>query len=312
MGNRGRHFGVVLAAGLAMLLAACGERVQVPPAHVGKVLTKNGYKPDTVQPSKFRLDACFAYCDALILVEVSDTGMKETFRLFMPEDQLNMSFDIRFTMSVRNDPASIDSLFARVPPDMSYESLEGYDADGIIRSDKVYVTYGQPVLRETVRTVVSKYKINEVASSREAINAEVFDAVTRALKGTPIAVKRLAFADVQFPEVIVRAKEAAAERRTAIQRAEAEKQVMLVKMQTDLEKARAERAIRRERAEAAREENAIYADSVTDKYLQYRRLEVLELLAKNPNAVFVPIEALSQVGMSNRIFNPTTTAQKAQ
>ena len=300
----------VLAA--AVLLAGCGERVEVPPAHIGKVLTKNGYKPDNVPPSKFRLEACLWYCDKLILAELSDSGMKESFKLFMPKDQLNMSFDIRFTMSIRNDRESIDSLFARIPavtscksPDIADpESCNDLDASGIIPSLKVYRIYGQPVLREVVRTVIAKYEINEVASSREVINAEVYKEVSAALQGTPIAVKRLAFADIQFPKVIVDAKEAAKKRETEIQKAEADKQIMLVTMQTKLERAKADRAVRREQALAAQEENAIFSKSVTDEYLKYKHLEVLATLAGNPNAVFVPYSALDNLGLSQRIFNP--------
>ena len=281
---------------IAASLAACGEAVEVPPAHVGKVLTKNGYKPDTIPPSKFRLEMCWAYCDKLIVAEMSDIGLKEQFRLFMPKDQLNMSFDIRFTMSLRQDEKVIETIYNRIPADVDE------DGDAIISALKVYQTYGQPVVREVIRTVVSKYSINEVASSREAINAEVFDAVSKALNGTPISVKRLAFADMQFPDVIVRAKEIAAERRAAIQQAEAEKQVTLVNMQAELEKAKAERAVRRERAEAAKEENKIFSESVTDEYLKYKTLEVLETLAQNPNTVFVPYEALDTLGLSQRVF----------
>lgn len=299
----------VMLIAMLPLLTACGRLAEVPPAHVGKVLTKNGYKPDNYTPSKFRLDMCFRYCDKLILAELSDSGMREEFELFMPKDQLNMDFDIRFTMSIRNDPKSIDSLFSRIPPDNSAEALKGYAAGGIIKSKRVYETYGQPILREVVRTVVAEYAINEVASSREAINAEMYKAVSDALAGTPIAVKRLAFGDIQFPKVIVDAKVRAAERRAAIQQAEAEKQVMLVNMQTNLEQAKADRAVRREQALAAKEENEIFASSVTDDYLKYKNLEVLQKLAQNPNAVFVPYEALGSIGLSNRIFNPVATSQ---
>lgn len=298
----GKFRSIALVCLAALAVGACdiiGEKVQVPPAHTGKILTKNGYKPDNVPPSKFRLDMCWFYCDELILLELSDTGMKESFRLFMPRDQLNMSFDIRFTMSIRNDPSSIDSVYARIPA----SDAGDMDAGGLITSRRVYETYGQPVLREVIRTIVAKYEINEVASSREAINAEVYAAVTHALEGTPISVKRLAFADIQFPAVITEAKEKAAERRAAIQQAEAEKQIMLVNMQTELERAKAERAVRREKAEAAREENEIFSESVTERYLQYKALEVLEAMANNPNTVFVPFGALDTVGFSQRVFN---------
>ncbi|MCG8354695.1 MAG: hypothetical protein MI920_03905 [Kiloniellales bacterium] len=269
----------------------------MPPAHVGKILTKTGYKPETVPPSKFRLEACWAYCDRLILLEVADRGMTESFKLFMPKDQLNMEFGIRFTLSARSDENSINRIFDRIP------AVENEDSgDLYIPLERVYTTYGQPVLREVIRTAVAKYAINEVASSRERLNQEIFQAVLAALEDTPLSVKRLAFADLQFPQVITQAKEAAAERRIEIERAEAQKQIRLVELQTELETARMERNIRKERAEAALEENRIFAQSVTDKYLAYKRLEVLQTLASNPNAVFVPFEALGTLGLENRIF----------
>lgn len=244
------------------LLAACGQVVEVPPAHKGKILTENGYKPETIPPSKFRLDPCFMYCDKLALIETSDRGMTEQFKLFMPKDQLNMSFDIRFTMSVNEDEATVDSVFSKMSPSTAPPS---YNAHYLVTANAIYETYGQPIIREKIRSVVAEYSINEVASSREAINHEVFKAVKQALIGTPITVKRLAFADLQFPDVIVQAKEAAAERQVAIERAKAEKEVELVKLETQLEVAKKDRAVRREKAEAAREENQIFSERVSQK-----------------------------------------------
>ena len=285
--------GCVFAAVAGFFVAApfFGQRVEVPPAHIGKILTKNGYAPESIPPSRFRLDACFWYCDRLVLIEASDTGVKETFKLFMPREQLNMSFDVRFTLAVRNDAQALDSIFDRVT-----------SKRGVITISRIYDIYGQPIMREIVRTAMAKYTINEVASSRERINTELREVVTNALAGTPLSIKRFSLADVQFPEVITKQKEIAAQRRVEIEEQEAKKQIALVQLQTELEKAKLNRKVRREKAEAAREENAIYAESVSDKYLQYRRLEVLEKMAINPNTVFVPFDALGTVGMQQRIF----------
>lgn len=290
-----------LALASLTALAACGESVEVPPAHKGKVLTKNGYAPETVTPSKFRLEPCWAYCDKLVLTQTGDEGMKETFRLFMPRDQLNMSFDVRFTLAIRDDDKSIDSIFDRV----TAKVYEGWSSP-LITTERVYGIYGQPAMREVVRAAMAKYSINEVASSRERVNAELTAAVHAALKNTPLTIKQFSIADVQFPDVITKQKEVAAQRRIEIEEQEAKKQIALVQLQTELEKAKLNRAVRREKAEAAREENAIYAESVTDNYLEYRKLEVLEKMATNPNTVFIPVEALSTVGLNQRVF-----AQKA-
>ncbi len=62
------------------------------------------------------------------------------------------------------------------------------------------------------------------------------------------------------------------------------------------------REIEKERAEATREVNNILAKSVTDKFLSYRSLEVLEKIAESKNKVFVPIEALGTIGLQKSIF----------
>ncbi|NTS77213.1 Band 7 protein [Catenovulum sp. SM1970] len=283
---------LILMAILVLTFGGCsiiGKKVQVPPAHVGKILTKDGYKLETVKPSKFRLDPCIAYCDALVLLEVSDKPMRESFQLFMPKDQLNMSFDVRMTMSVVKE--QIDSIYDRIPPNQD-----------LIPFETVYVTYAQPVIRDVVRQIISRYSINEVASSRESISQELFQAVSKALDGTALSIKRFGLADVQFPTVITNAKENAAKRREEIEQERAQLEKQKIILERELEQAKMMRAIEREKAEGTREVNEILAKSVNDKYLAYRGLEVLEKMAQSDNKVFVPVEALGTVGLQQALF----------
>ncbi|QFT56751.1 SPFH domain-containing protein [Microbulbifer sp. THAF38] len=273
-----------------LLVSACGERVEVPPAHVGKVLTESGYKPEVVPPSKFRLDMCMFYCDRLVTMTIADFGHLEKFKVFMPKDQLNMSFDIRMTGAISND--AIDSVFDRIPPENNNISV-----------NRVYGTYAQPVIRDVVRRVVAKYSINEIASSRESLSHELFSEVSKALKGTPIEVKRLGLADIQFPKVITQAKERAAERRELIEQEKAQFQIQKIQMERDLEREKMNRAIAREKAIGQKEVNDLLAKSVTDKYLAYRTLEVLDKMAESNNKVFLPVEALGTIGMQHAVLN---------
>jgi len=299
-----RYLKFLLILPLLALLAACGERVEVPPAFVGKVLTKNGYKPDTIPPSKFRLDMCAFYCDKLYVVEVSDNGLEENFTLFMPKDQLNMSFDIRGTFAIKSDNASINKIFDKIVPQ---GAGGGDNYSGVVTFEQVYSVYGRPVLREVVRSVIAEFDINAIASSREVANAKVQEAIEVALADTPIQVLRVGLADVQFPPVITKAKENAAERRIDIEKAEAQKQIDMVNLQADLERARMERNIRREKAETVAEENKIVTESVTADYLAYRQLEVISELATNKNTVFVPFGALDNIGLATKMFNPVNS-----
>lgn len=279
-------------------LAGCyGEKVQVPPAYEGKILSKNGYLPETIPPSTFRLEPCWqpgAVCQELVLIDKTDKGLSENFTLFMPKNQLNLTFDLRMTGSIRS--GSTDAILNRVSPLISKDNRK------YIPFNLVYETYAQPIVRDSVRAVIAEYSIDEVISSRDAINKAISDRLKEDLKNTPIGFKTVGIADAQYPPVIVERKELAEQRRIDIEQEEARKQVELIKLQTELEKAKAQRAIRREKAQAAAEENQIAASSITPEYLEYKKLEVLDNLAKSNASVFVPFDALGDVGLSNRMF----------
>ncbi|MDP5210414.1 SPFH domain-containing protein [Microbulbifer sp. 2205BS26-8] len=275
---------------LLLFTPACAERVAVLPAQVGKVLTKNGYKPEVVPPSKFRLDMCLFYCDKLVTLTIADFGHLEKFKVFMPKDQLNMSFDVRMTGAISD--GVIDHVFDRIPP-----------VNDNISVKHVYNTYAQPVIRDVVRRVVAKYSINEIASSRESLSQELFHEVSSALKGTPIEIKRLGLADIQFPKVITQAKERAAERRELIEQEKAQFEIQKIQMERDLEREKMNHAIAREKAIGQKEVNDLPAKSVTDKYLAYRTLEVLDKMATSNNKVFLPVEALGTMGLQHAVFS---------
>lgn len=289
-------FAYVMLAGL--LLVACGERVEVPPAHVGKILTKNGYQPDTIPPSKFRLEPCWFYCDTLVVAQASDVGIEESFELFMPKDQLNMTFDVRGTFAIKTDDNSINQIFDRVLS----RPVDGGNYSAVVTFADVYEVYGRQVLRDVIRTALAKYTINDIASNRESVNADITDAVTKGLSHSPLFAIRIGLADVQFPKVIVDAKVAAKEREVAVQRAQADFEVRKVELEKELEEARLQRNIGKENAKRVAEENEIVSASVTSDYLAYRQLEVLETMAENGNSFVVPMGALDSIGLQQRIF----------
>lgn len=276
-------------ATVSILLTGCGKGVEVPPAHVGKVLTKNGYAPETVRPSKFRLPMCFLYCDKLVTLSAGDTGAKEVLKVFMPKDKLNLMVEARFTYSIPTDSKTIDALFDRVP-------LPNADTTNI-SSTSIYSIYGQQAVRGILRSEVTRYSISEVLSNRESIGQAIHSAIAKKLKDTktPLYISRFELADVQPPEVIVKAQEAAKEREIDIQKAEADAQVKIVEAERELEIAKKDRLVSRERAEAIAEQNKIAAKSVTPELLAYRRLETSEAiyraLAASNNTIIVPADA---------------------
>ena len=280
-----------LVLALSLLMVGCGSRVDIPPAHVGKILTRNGYAPETLPPSKFRLPACVAYCDKLVILQASDVGLKESMTVFMPEDKLNLVVEIRGTYSIPSSQKYVDSIFDRVV------AKEWTSNTSIITAQVVYETYGQQALRGIVRSGITKYTIADILAQREAIGQNIHAAVTEkmAAQDTPIILSRFELADIQPPKVIVDAQENAKRREIDIQKAEADAQVQLVEADRDLEVAKRRRLVDREKAEAIAEQNRIAANSVTPELLAYRRLEAAERiyteLANSENVIIVPAES---------------------
>jgi regulator of protease activity HflC (stomatin/prohibitin superfamily) len=273
---------------------------------VGKVLTKNGYAPNTIPPSKFRLPACWfpgAVCDQLVLLEASDTAITEKMTVFMPEDKLNLTVEVRGTLAIETDPATVDSLFSRI----TSQPTNDWDTK-MIGSRQVYMTYGEQALRGVVRSEITKYTIADIMSNREAIGQSIHAALVEKLAqtNTPIRVSRFELADLQPPQVIIDAQEAAAERDIAVQKAEADARVSMVEAERALEVAKKERLVEREKAEAIAEQNEIAAASITPQLLEYRRLEVQERVmsslanSKNEGLIVVPLDTSS--------INSTTNA----
>jgi regulator of protease activity HflC (stomatin/prohibitin superfamily) len=275
----------------AAVLAGCGQKVEVPPAHVGKIQTKNGYAPDTIAPSKFRLPACWAYCDRLVLLEASDRGFTETMTLFMPKDKLNLKVDVRGTLTVPTAQKTVDALYDRLPA----EDLG--DSRSIIRAHQVYLTYGQQALRGIIRSELVKYTISEILEEREAISSNIHEAIRSKMDSThtPLIVSRFELADIQPPAVIVEAQQAAVEREIGIQRAEADAQVEMVQAERALEVAKLDRLVEREKAEAIAEQNRIAAKAITPEILAYKRLETAQAiylaLAASDNTIIVPADS---------------------
>jgi len=276
---------LILASAFA--LGACGTKVEVPAAHVAKIMTKDGYKPDTIGTSKFRLDQCWAYCDKLVLLDASDQAVSEKMELFMPEDKLNMAFDLRLTMIV--NPEKYEELFARIPP----AEQNGVD---VISWQKAYVTYAQQIVRAEAREFLSGFTIAEIASSREAINSQLSERLTKSINGkTPFQVRYVGLADIQYPQIIVAAQENAAERREQIQQEEAQLQISKVTLERQLQEQRLQRAIDVEKAQAEAEVARIQSQSLTSQYIRYRELQILEKLADSENKVFVPSSMLDSI-----------------
>lgn len=290
-----RSFYIVLSVIALLLLSGCGKMVEIPPAHVGKVMTSKGYLEQTRPTSRFRLDPCWPgqACQSIVLLEVADRSYNEPLNLFMPKDRLEMDFDLRLTLTP--NPARYNDLFDKVPV-----------TDGVIRGASIYQTYGQQIIRSEARTILSQFTIGEIASNRESINALLTEQLTDSIqRQTPYLVRFVGLADVKFPPIIVTAQVNAAERREMIEQENAQREVTRVQLARQLEEQQLQRAIEVEKAQAEAEVNRILASSITPSYEKYHQLQIMYKMAESNNKVFIPASMLDSVAAQVALGNTT-------
>lgn len=278
-----------MAIAATTALVGCGQVVEVGPAEVGKVMTKQGYKEGVIDTSKFRLEWCWAYCDKLVVLDASDQSFSEKMELFMPEDKLTMSFDVRSTLSL--DPGDFADVFSNVRPEPD-DGENQYK----ISVNQVYRTYARDIVRSEVREFLSQYTIAEISSSREAVNAELTERLTRVIsERTPFRVRYVGLADVIYPELIIRAQERSAERREAINQERAQLEISRVQLNRQLEEQQMQRRIDVERAQAEAEVNKLLGEGMTEDYRVYKSFEIMSSISQSDNKVFMPVEMLPSI-----------------
>jgi regulator of protease activity HflC (stomatin/prohibitin superfamily) len=261
-------FKIALVLLTVLMLTACGEKVDVPPAHIGKIMTKDGYQENIVPPSSFRLPWCWTYCDKIVLLDTSDKARKIDMQVFMPEDKLNLDMSIQVTLSL--NPEEAPALFGTLPP----QPIEGTDIVSIISWDQIYSNYAHQIILTETRQYLSQYSIAEISSSLEKVNDDLRKILQEKIQaGTPFSVRYAGVTNIKYPAIITEAQENAAERRERIQSEEAQLQISKVTLERELQEAQLQRQIDLEKAETEAQAQRIQREAVDEKVLALRKLE---------------------------------------
>lgn len=270
----------LLALSLAVALSACGAKVEVAPASIGKLMTKDGYREGVIGTSKFRLDACVTYCDNLVLLNIADQANTESMEIFMPEDKLKLRIAIRTNLTI--NPKKAESLFNTVAPSKALDSRTS-----VIEREQVYKTYAQQVILTETREYLSQYTIAEVASSMEKVNSDLRARLSKSLEErTPFSVRYVGITDIKYPDIITDAQENAAKRREQIQSEEAQREIDKVRLERELQEAQLQRRIDVEKAEADAQVDATRAAALTPTVLKLRELEIEQSRIKAWNGAY--------------------------
>lgn len=280
----------VAIVGVLGMLAACGQRVEIPPANVGKIQTKDGMQEGVRHPSKFRLDRCWSYCDKLITLDVSDQRYNESFKTFMPKDDLNLSYSVSMTLSV--DPKKYDFIFSNVI------ALPLSDQTAEIKQIDVYQRYAEAIVETTLPEIVANFEIAEISSSRTEVNNYIQKRLNDELSKTPFVLKYVGLTNVDYPKIITDAKENAAERREKEQQILAQRTLDLLEIETERQVEEKRREVELMKAASKR---MIAKEMMSKEYETLLKYETLNAIAASPNKVIVPTDALSSLAVQSQV-----------
>jgi regulator of protease activity HflC (stomatin/prohibitin superfamily) len=175
--------------------------------------------------------------------------------------------------------------------------------DNVVSFEEVYNVYGRMTMRNKTREIISQYSVEEVHKNYSRLSGEIGKVVEKALLNTPLEISDIAMGSIAYPEVVTVAINAAKERTMAIEKEQAQAEIQLTKKKNERLLAEADYQIEITRAKAIRDKNKIIGEGVTEELIELRRLEVLEKMAENNAAVFMPVEAMSSPGAQMRMFS---------
>ena len=282
-----RSFKTIMLLVMILSVSACSFEY-IPPASKGKVLTTSGYNPETLNPGKYTLFGR----DKMIILKTNTNTYKESVKVIL-DDKLTLRVDVRFRGRIAGSDKIIDSMF---------NDIEAGE-DAVVEFNEVYRIYGQAVVRNKTREILSKYTVEDVHKNYSRLSVEIGALIVKSLKGTPIEVSDVNLGDIQYPKVVTDAVEQAKERDLSIKKEEAQAKINLTKKKNERLLAEADYQIKLTRAKAIRDSNKIIGEGITEALLKLRALEVQERMADNKSAVFVPYEALGSFGLQNRIYS---------
>lgn len=275
-----------LLIALTVLLTLAGCTQQIPPAHLGKILSTSGYSPDVHPPGRVTVTGR----DRLILLETGTQTAKEMLTIIM-KDKLTLTADVRFRTRIKGTDAVINSMFNDITP-----------KDSRVTLNQVYQTYGKMLVRNKSREILSKYTVEDVHQNYARISSEIHKVLTEAFVGVPLEISDVALGNIRYPDVVTAAVEEAAKKKMEIEREKNQAAIDLVKKQNAEKLAQADYRIEMIKAKTLRDSNKTIGDGVTPMLIQYKALEVQSKMAENKNAIFMPYDALGSIGAQTRMF----------
>jgi regulator of protease activity HflC (stomatin/prohibitin superfamily) len=285
-------------------LSGCSTKV-VPPGTVIIVLKSDGESAIYTKGSYMAWGR-----DRVYFVDTKWKSFTERKMKILCADDINMIVDIKWIGSFRATKDDIKIIKERVPAiKIKSGDITGYQ----LSLDQFYKTAMRDIVRANARSIISKYKTDNIREKRDEIQASIKKKIMERFDelGFPIVTTDIMVSNLDYPPEITA-------QRKAIKNAELEDQKQAALARAAIAQANREAGIAIEkgkaqiaRARADAKANEIRAKSITPEIIAMRQWDVLETLAgKEGDLMIVPYtttrEAIDAGLIGNRVRIPAS------
>jgi len=295
---------LILALSFLLVLTGCTGSV-VPPGHVVIKLSTEG-DVDVITAGVYK-----AYGrDRLYFVDSRLKSFTENLKVLCA-DEVNMEVSVKWIGSFNVDKDQIQLIKDKVPS----EKVSEGDVDGYRLSlAKFYKTVISDIVIGRAKSIIGRYKTDDIRPQREKIEALVRKAVVEKLVSSnyPVNTSDVIISNLDYDDVITQQRQAIKKAQLDDQRRAAEAKATIAQARRDDDIAREEGKAMITRARTEAQANRIRQSSITPEILALRQWEVLEKMAAGPNneLIVLPYEAINMKTLNTAINRRTLRSKK--
>ena len=290
---------IILAVGF---LVGCGK--VVPPGTTVVILDAQG-NAATYQKGVYRAWGR----DKVYFIDTKLQSFEQRLNILCTDD-INMSVSVKWLGSFKVTSDTIETIKSKIPAQkVDRGDIAGYE----LSLRKFYDMAVHDIVSSITRTVVSKYKTDNIKDNRELIRNTIKANVLQRLEELkyPLETADILITNLDYPPEVtamrkkikqaqLKDQENAALAKAAVAKAERDAQLAEKQGQADIVRAAA-------RAKA----NKILSDSLTSQIMLMKQFEAMERLATGPNntVLIMPFDALKG-GMPNTLIQTQAINKK--
>lgn len=293
------HLLYVLCA-LMGLMSGCNCE-WVEPGQLGRVKTTSGWNDELLKPGRHTTGVSAD----MYTLDATENTFTESMNILM-KDQINLSLSLQIRCGVDvSKTKEVLSVFDRVKA--GYRPHVGKGGAKTEAPKKTHITleamykiYAQMLMQSVPRATLSPLTVEEFRDQRADLSMLIDKKIREALATTPLKAYEIQVTNIDWPDIITRANEAAKEREIEIKAEEAKVQKEIVKAQGALKVAEEMYKVQVLEAKMIADANKLIASSLKDnpEFLQWHTVKFLSEAAKGPNNAFliIPYQAMGKKG----------------